>query len=174
MSVGNIIFVGGIHGVGKTEFSRALCAATSLVHITASSLIGAQKDKQVKNISKNQDILIRAIRTDLRESERYLMDGHFCLLNSNNQAEEIQLNVFHQIGMAGIFILHADVLVIQERLRNRDSKEYPIEILSALQEAELAHGAYIAKSLSLPLRIIADASESDSSEHARFIRNIFS
>lgn len=174
MSANNIILVGGIHGVGKTVFAQDLCAMTSLVHTTASSLIGAQKNKQVEDVSRNQDILIRAIKSELKKSVHYLMDGHFCLLNSDNKVVKIHLDVFRQIGLAGIFILHADIAIIQERLGNRDSQEYSYDLLSKFQEAELAHGARVAKVLNVPLQTVSVVDDADMSNHVRFVQEVLS
>ncbi len=49
MKEGNIIFVGGIHGVGKTKISTTLCQSMPLTHVTASSLIGTYKNKLDKS-----------------------------------------------------------------------------------------------------------------------------
>lgn len=172
MPTNNIIFVGGIHGTGKTVFAQEICAITSLDHRSASSLIGAYKNKQVKNVPQNQEILIQAIQSELKKSVNYLMDGHFCLLNSDNEVEEIHLGVFRQIGLAGIFILHADIALIKKRLKDRDQKEYSCDLLAGFQKAELAHGTQVAQSLNLPLRIVSSTHDFNLPEHVHFVQEI--
>lgn len=168
----NIVFVGGIHGVGKTSFSQGLCDATSLKRVTASALINSGETKLVQNVGKNQDILIQAIRSELDQSKNYLMDGHFCLLNSESKVEEIQIDVFQQIGLAGVFILTAAPKIIQERLQARDSKGYSLELLNDFQEAEIAHGKRVGEALNVPLRMVSDAPSSDLAEYIDFTREV--
>jgi hypothetical protein len=66
----NLIFVGGIHGVGKTTLCKKLTEELHFNHYSASQLIkmlksengdGDNKNKGVKNIDGNQDLLITAI-----------------------------------------------------------------------------------------------------------------
>ncbi|GAC43371.1 adenylate kinase and related kinase [Paenibacillus popilliae ATCC 14706] len=63
----NIIFVSGVHGVGKTQFCRELTNDYQLIHHTASLLIASKKQKhfdiskRVSHITENQDYLIEAI-----------------------------------------------------------------------------------------------------------------
>lgn len=59
----NIIFIGGIHGVGKGTVCKEIASKTDLVHITASQIlkwdeISSSDNKLVNNISSTQERLI--------------------------------------------------------------------------------------------------------------------
>jgi len=63
-----IIFVAGIHGVGKTYLCQSLKESIGIDHFSASQLISEFKrekfsstDKSVKNINNNQELLLKAI-----------------------------------------------------------------------------------------------------------------
>ena len=57
-----IIFVGGVHGVGKTHFCQKLTEKFDVEHVTASSLIrrhiALSKSKDVEDVKVNQSILV--------------------------------------------------------------------------------------------------------------------
>lgn len=89
-----IIFVGGIHGSGKSYFCRKVHHSLQLEYITASSLIGRSKEKQVQNVPANQDILVDAIHSKLSRFQNYLIDGHFCLLTKSSEVEKVNIKVF--------------------------------------------------------------------------------
>ena len=59
----NIIFIGGIHGVGKGTVCKEIASKTDLIHITASEIlkwneISSSDNKFVNNISSTQERLI--------------------------------------------------------------------------------------------------------------------
>lgn len=90
-----IIFVGGVHGVGKTTLCDDLAAKFNIEHFSASTLIAREKEeehlrsKRVDNIAKNQDHLVVAINKYFNSTSWYLLDGHFCLLNKDNKITQI-------------------------------------------------------------------------------------
>jgi adenylate kinase len=62
-----IIFIGGVHGVGKTTLCKKIESRFNIEHFSASNLIAKEKaeehlrNKQVENITENQDFLVTAI-----------------------------------------------------------------------------------------------------------------
>src|SRR5262249_1164106 len=99
----NVIFVGGIHGVGKTTYCEKLSSDLNLKHYSASDLIKEVKrtnsvHKNVKNIPQNQDILLDAIDKCFYENKWYILDGHFCLLNEQGSISPIPFATFQSIG----------------------------------------------------------------------------
>ena len=78
-----IVFIGGVHGVGKTTLCNELAARFNIEHFSASNLIAREKEeehlrnKQVENIAGNQDHLVVAINKYFNSTSWYLLDGHW-------------------------------------------------------------------------------------------------
>ena len=64
-----ILFVGGIHGVGKSTLCDSICERMNVAHHSASELISKfvkvshSANKRVTDVGKNQDVLIAATKT---------------------------------------------------------------------------------------------------------------
>jgi len=94
-----VIFVAGVHAVGKTTACTHAARTLSIAHYTASSLIKAEKasaipewGKVVADIEGNQNLLIRGVRRVLLENRgRIILDGHFTLPNAKGDIEAIEL-----------------------------------------------------------------------------------
>lgn len=148
-----IIFIAGIHGVGKTYYCNSL--NDGIKSYSASDLIREYKeinDKIVKNIGENQNYLLEAISC-LNEEKIYL-DGHFCLINSKKEIEEIPLDIFKALNIKKIILLYSNPVLIAQRLEKRDNKKYSIEMLEKFQEKELNYGEEIANILNVPFEKI--------------------
>ena len=87
-----IIFLGGVHGVGKTSLCNKMCEELSIEGYSASNLIKRVKNvkfptnKHSEEINGNQDTLIVAVNKYIRCKTACLLDGHFCLLNEKVRA----------------------------------------------------------------------------------------
>jgi len=171
-----VIFVGGIHGVGKTTLCRKISKTLSLKHYSASDLIlklkseNIEKDKKVKNIRLNQNILLESITRYLNNEEYYLLDGHFCLLNSNEDVTEIPLDTFKSLGLKAIVVLVDKECEIIKRLANRDSNSYPIKLIEEFQKKEVLYAQKVAKILGVRCEIFKGISDID--EMLIFINSI--
>ncbi|MDO9566554.1 MAG: AAA family ATPase [Candidatus Desulfaltia sp.] len=95
-----MIFISGVHGVGKSYFCEEVKRRLGLNAYSASMLISElkkerfEKNKLIRDIDDNQDYLLSAIKR-IRGSEKfYLLDGHFCLLNAQGQVQRIHLQTF--------------------------------------------------------------------------------
>lgn len=98
----NIIFIGGIHGVGKGTVCKEIVSRTNLVHITASEILNWKEisdidNKLVANISKTQERLVQGLKKLIKKDVQYLLDGHFCLLNSDGISTRVDEDVFDKI-----------------------------------------------------------------------------
>lgn len=145
-----IIFIAGIHGVGKTYYCNSL--NDGIKNYSASDLIREYKEinsKIVKNIGENQNYLLEAI-SNLDEDKIYL-DGHFCLINFKNEIEKVPIDTFRTLNIKKIIILYSNPILIAQRLEKRDHKKYPVEMLEKFQEEELNYGKKIANMLNLSL-----------------------
>ena len=82
-----MIFVSGIHGVGKTYFCNMIKEKLGIRNFSASQLIAEKRkrnfsvDKCVSDIDDNQLFLLDAINELRQAGEEFILDGHFCLFN---------------------------------------------------------------------------------------------
>lgn len=151
----NIIFIGGIHGVGKGTICKEIASKTDLIHITASEIlkwneISSSDNKFVSNISSTQERLINGLKNLISNDKQYLLDGHFCLLNSNGIPSKIDEETFDFINPKIISIAIDDIEKIVDRLEKRDNKKYDVKILNELQEMEIEYAKYLSKKYSIP------------------------
>ena len=151
-----IIFVGGVHGVGKSTLCNSICTSMNATHHSASELISRfgkvnhSTNKRVENIGKNQDVLITAINEYLATGQSYLLDGHFCLLNRNGEVVEIPFSTFGALSPVAIMVLFDDPIKIFTRLKERDKEKYDIDSLTSFQKKELDYSESIARKLDVP------------------------
>lgn len=151
----NIIFIGGIHGVGKGTICKDIASKTDLIHITASKIlkwneISSPDNKLVKDISTTQERLINSLKNLITKDKQYLIDGHFCLLNSNGIPSKIEEKTFDNINPKIISIVIDDIEKIADRLEKRDNKKYDLKILNELQQMEIEYAKYLSKKYSIP------------------------
>jgi len=151
------IFIGGIHGVGKTTLCEELKKKVGIRHYSASSLIKTLKNddeddfnKQVKNITGNQKLLITAIIKYVDRSSPYLLDGHFCLLDTNNIINNVPIVTFKDISPAGIILLHDSIENIQNKIMGRDGKKYESDLLLQFQDGEIKYSKEVADKMKIP------------------------
>ncbi len=152
------VFVGGVHGVGKSHFCRSLVGKFDVEHITASSLIGRyikhSKDKTVLDVEKNQLILADELSRYKTKSRTILLDGHFCLLNENSGILDVPLGTFKAIAPQAIILLKDDPVSIVSRFSNRDGHTYCVDLIATLQAREIERANLVSQSLNIPLKII--------------------
>ncbi|AZJ36442.1 AAA family ATPase [Tenacibaculum singaporense] len=156
MKKNRIIFVSGIHGVGKGTICKNLAQKFNFNHLTASEVlkwdeISDLNNKKVKNISSTQDRLINNLKRIIEPNQKYLLDGHFVLLNSKNVPTKIEEGTFEGINPVSIILITCETKVILKRLKNRDNSNYDLSILKKMQEMEIEHATYISNKLKIPL-----------------------
>jgi adenylate kinase len=145
----NLIFIGGIHGAGKGTICNKICAQTDFAHITASEIlrwneISKPDNKKVENIQDTQDRLISGIDKALKKNGSYLLDGHFCLFNSEGQVEKVPMETFKKIAPKLIAVVTTDVELIKQRLEKRDSQTYDFDTLKLMQDTERKYAEEVA------------------------------
>lgn len=152
-----IIFLAGVHGVGKTTLSRKIVSGTDIQSVVASELIkkSLQKEpdignKRVDDVKGNQNHFINAVNNYLNSSSKYILDGHFCLLNKQGLIEKIPLETFEELSPALIVLIYDDINSIHSRIVARAKNEVTVATIAAMQECELEHGFFVAKSLNIP------------------------
>ena len=161
MKENKIIFVGGIHGVGKGAICKKICKSSNFIHITASEIlkwneISEPNNKRVSNIQSTQDRLLEGLSKIVKKGEGYLLDGHFCLLNSKNEVEKVPIETFNKISPKLIAVVTAEVGVTKERLEKRDNKSYNFDLLKSMQTCEIKYAQQISLKLKVPFIEIKD------------------
>jgi len=157
-----MIFVGGVHGVGKSFLCSLARKRYGINAYSSGVLIAAYKkdeylsDKKVDDISHNQNILKLALQEIEKTEKNFLLDGHFCLYNKFGKIEEIASAVFKELKPKAILILIAPSSVLYERLSSRDGIIYSLEELGNFQEHEIQHAKQIASNLGVPIEIQSD------------------
>lgn len=154
-----VTFIGGIHGVGKSTVCQNICHELNMEYLSASELLKWREinedssNKKVKDIPDTQNRLIGGLRNTVQKGKFYLLDGHYCLLNSNNEVINIPLDTFRQINPIALNIIIGDITEIKKRLEMRDNKSYDFNLLDHLQNSELTYAKSLSKILGLPLNI---------------------
>ena len=151
----NIIFLGGIHGVGKGTICKEIASETKLIHLTASQILKWEEiselgNKKVENISSTQERLIIGLKKLIQKNENYLLDGHFCLLNSEGIPSRVDEETFRQINPKLLTIVIDNPHEIAKRLSTRDGKIYDFETLNNFQNMEIEYAKYLSEKHSIP------------------------
>src|SRR4051794_30012125 len=119
----SVIFLAGVHGVGKGYLGMPVAKALGICHFTASQLIREEKgqatwgtDKKVADLDDNQLALIRAVAQKRITDGDILLDGHFMLRNSEGTLTPLEQSVFAQLKLSGVILLTEDTNIIVGRL----------------------------------------------------------
>lgn len=154
----SMLFVGGIHGVGKSTICQRAFGPFGYQCETASSLISThgrriRNDKRVQNVVDNQIALIEQLRLVRERYCRLLLDGHFTLVNGQRQIEPIEPKVFEAMNPDQLILIKGDPGEVTRRLAVRDGKKWTSSFLSRFQQAEEEHARYVSDKIGVPLRI---------------------
>jgi adenylate kinase len=168
------IFVGGVHGAGKTTFAKQLAVLLDASHVTAGGLIrenaGATHtvtvgfgDKAVPDVGANQLLLLRGLDLYRRRvgPRLVLLDGHFVLLGANGTIAEIPLAVYRTIGPQAVVLVEAEAAMVRARLVARDGEAPPVATLAELAARERLHAEHVCSQLGVPLLAVAGSGDPD-------------
>ncbi len=139
----NIVFIAGIHAVGKSTFIEyAKKLAPNIESLSCSKLLNWEnpEDKEVEDVMSNQERLLLALNDVVDIDKPYLIDGHFCLLDMEHNIVPVDFSIIKAINPRRIILLTEDVEIIQRRLLERDGKQYDLRIITDMEakERELA------------------------------------
>ncbi len=172
-----VLFVSGVHGVGKTYFCRNLVNDYKFIHHSASQLISSKKNqhfdsgKRVSQINENQDLLMMAIEELSLDEEILLLDGHFCLLNVSGEIVRLPEQTYVNISPIAIILLIDNPESIHKRLMDRDKVQaLNIILIDSLQQEEISYAKEISSKLNIPLCIFS--LNENRSEIDKFIQSI--
>jgi adenylate kinase len=154
----SVIFLAGVHGVGKGFLGAPVANALGISHFTASQLIREEKgqatwgtDKKTSDLDDNQLALVRAIGQRRLSHPNILLDGHFVLRNAQGILTSLATSVFKELHLTGVILLTEAESVIASRLALRDKGTPNVQAISELAEAELNHAQAVCTELELPL-----------------------
>lgn len=156
-----MVFVGGVHGVGKSTICRDVFDTLGYECVTASSLISAygretDHDKRVDHVEENQSLLLEALDKAKAMNGRMLLDGHYTLINAQGDIKPIDIEVFRAMRPSHLILIKGKPDEIANRLQSRDKKLWTKSFLAKFQEAEEANARHVAKTIGVPLRIISN------------------
>ena len=93
-----IVFVGGIHGVGKSTVVPQLARRLGIPHLEASDLIRRVSSelvdsvKSVEDLAVNQTRLVEGLHDAAFGHSRLLLNGHYCVLRQGGTIAPIPIS----------------------------------------------------------------------------------
>lgn len=156
-----VIFVAGIHAVGKSTACKAISGKFGISHFTVSQIISeerataiAENSKLVADVDGNQKLLIHGVSRRW-DAGRCLLDGHFTMRRkSDGEIQPIHVDVFRELRIAGVVLFIDRPEQISKRMYERDGAALPVEMFHEHQEAELVHAKFVASSLERPMVVL--------------------
>lgn len=168
----HLLFVGGIHGSGKTTLCAATAPSVGAQHLSSGELISRAraldlKDKSVADVEANQSALVLAVNGIA--SRRIILDGHFCLITREGLLARVPVVTFEALEPSGLALVTINPEVASRRLRERDGRSIEATVLRELQDEESAYAEGLSKHLGVPLSVLDTALELE-----MFARGVFS
>jgi adenylate kinase len=157
----SVVFLTGVHGVGKGFLGAPVAQSLGMDHCTASQLIREEKgratwgtNKRVTEIDDNQSALIRAV-TQRRESGKdILLDGHFVLRGTSGEFIRLGKEVYAGLLLIGVVLLTEDSQTIADRLVSRDGIPAMPESIKEHAAEVYAHVHNVCGELNIPLIVL--------------------
>lgn len=172
----SVIFLAGVHGVGKGFVGVPVAQELEISHFTASQLIREEKgqttwgtDKKTSDLDDNQLALIRAVAQKRLTHDTILLDGHFVLRNSQGVLTPLEIEVFKELHLTGVILLTEESNVIASRLAIRDKNDIDHDAISDLAKAESEHAHTVCHEIGLPLAVIHAPSEASVREAVKHL-----
>ena len=157
----NVIFVAGVHGVGKTTYCKELSEKLQIPHFSASDIIRSQKasaleanTKEVKDAEGNQDLLIKGLEKLNLTDEEIILDGHFVLIQ-NDELKRLPFSTFKSLNISKVLLLHDLPEKILQRINLRDNtSKFTVELIYLMQKLEIEYAEEVSKLLNIRLEKI--------------------
>lgn len=165
--INGIVFVGGIHGVGKGALCNRIASSLGITHLSASDVLkwsdfsADPSNKQVSDVSITQERLLINLGKMVQPDRIYLLDGHFCLLNKEGKIETVPDEVFIGINPKKIIVVSEDPEIVCQRLSDRDGRSYDLSVLEQMQITERERAQHISKLLKIEVYEIRSDSDDE-------------
>lgn len=163
----NIIFVGGIHGAGKSTLCIPEAQILGREYLSASEVLrwneisNSIENKNVENVSFTQDRLVAGLKNIIKENKTYILDGHFCLFDACGTVARIPESTFVQMNPTAFLVIVNDPKVIAARLQQRDNRKYIDSHLAEKQQEEIEYAKILAAKLDIPIYILPANNKSE-------------
>jgi adenylate kinase len=160
-----MIFVSGIHGVGKTFFCKQMKEQLGINAYSASELIakkrnrGFSTDKIVSGIDENQLLLLDAVNELHAIGDEFILDGHFCLLNADGIISRIPIDTYISLSPDMIILLTENPEIIAARRFQRDGIVVNKVDIDSFQKEEIAYADEVARKLGIQLDVSSGSSD---------------
>ena len=161
-----LIFLGGVHCVGKSTLASYLAEAMGAKHLVASTLIrdaggiGARDvHKHTDGIDENQKLLVKEVRKRRQCNGLLILDGHYVLEKSPGRIIEISAKVFRELQPSVLLVLTAEPTKISARLKSRDNVDREPNDIAIMQSREVEHARDISATLAIQLIEITSQNE---------------
>jgi len=168
-----LVFICGVHGVGKTHFCKYLSNLTGMSYYSASSLIQAKRQKYQNklvasdDLIENQFLLIDAVADLKKDTDSFLLDGHLCLLDKDGGIQQIPIWVFFNLRPDAIILLTEAPEIIKTRLKKRDNKDIDLDIITEFQAEEILYAHAISSMMNI--RLFEPKTDKDTKEIVEYL-----
>ena len=162
-----MIFVSGIHGVGKTFFCNCVKEQLGIDTYSASRLImekrniGFSADKIVSGIDENQLLLLEAVDELRATGNEFILDGHFCLLSADGLISRISMDTYISLKPDLIILLTEEPVIIVARRLQRDGIVVEEADVDSFQKEEIIYADEVARELGIQLIVSLGSSDLD-------------
>lgn len=156
------IFLSGVHGSGKSTLSEKINEKINIDYVSVSDLIRragksiSSHNKSTTDININQNLWKNELNKIESKQKIFLLDGHFCLLNRNNELEILPENIFDGTSMTKIILVTNTAETICSRLQVRDNKNYPVSLIQKFIETEEKQAHRLSQINEIPLFVYND------------------
>lgn len=149
-----IIFISGIHGVGKTTLAEKISRKLNVKHLSASDLIAIElgdrkKTKKAGDMLKSQNSLIFAMSKIKNNANPIILDGHFVLRVDQGIYTSIPEVVFKSIGIDFVILIEDEITYILNRLNERGDFSWNYYELKKMAELERKQAILISSCLGI-------------------------
>ena len=110
-----------------------------------------KRNKNVTDIPMTQNRLIDGLNHTIKSDTFYLLDGHYCLLNSEMKVVKVPKITFLEINPVALYVIVGDCQEVRKKLEERDQRPYDLSLLDEMQRNEVAYAKELATSLNLVL-----------------------
>ncbi|MEZ3415910.1 AAA family ATPase [Pantoea dispersa] len=170
-----LIFIAGIHGVGKGYLCERYILNNDFLHKSASQLIRENgnitlsSDKLTTDIERNQAILISALDKMRENDENLLLDGHFSLIGENGSVNLLPCEIFKLMKIDAVILIENDKDLIEKRILDRDGSK-PLYDIMNFMTSERNNAISICNKLEIPLKTLTAPNLNEFDEAIKEIR----